>query len=237
MTEILVLYDNRAVRDDLLPSHGFSCLVKCEGGETLLFDTGESGPLLLMNMERLGVDPRTIQRVVLSHEHYDHVGGLPALLSFLPDTEIFILSSFSSDFERKLATPQAQIRRLEKEVEIIPGIFSTGEMRGVIREQGLVVRGKEKALFVGGCCHPGVVEMVTKASQVVGQSVGGVLGGFHFYQSREEVIASTLQELRNLGVSIMAPCHCTGFMGIDMARFLWESGFVETGVGTRLEWR
>jgi len=236
-TEVLVLYDNRAVRDDLLPSHGFSCLVKSERGGVVLFDTGESGPLLLMNMERLGVEPRTIQKLVLSHEHYDHTGGLLALLSVLSDTEIFIPSSFSSDFEKKLSAWKDRIRRVEEAEELTPGFFSTGEMKGVVYEQGLVVQGEAGALLIGGCCHPGVVKMVVRASQVVGQPVIGVLGGLHLYQSEDRVIASTLKELQNLGVNIVAPCHCTGFAGIDMARSLWGSGFVETGVGTRFEWR
>ena len=234
--EVTILYDNQTTRDDLLPSHGFSCLIVNEKGEKVLFDTGESGPLLLANMQRLGIDPSTIRKVILSHEHYDHVGGLKSFLSIGIDLEVIILPSFSSIFLEKLSFSHMKLREVTRGMEILPGLFSTGEIKGIINEQGLVITGKKKALFIGGCCHPGVVKMVTAASQVVGQPVGGALGGFHLCQSEDEAIASELQNLKSLGVEIIAPCHCTGFTGMDMARELWGSGFIETGVGTKLEW-
>lgn len=232
-----ILYDNRTIRDDLLPSHGFSCMVENDQGKRVLFDTGESGPLLLANMQRLGIDPSTIEKVILSHEHYDHVGGLISLLALRIDIEIFILPSFSSIFLEKLSFSHVKLREVTRGMEILPGLFSTGEIKGVINEQGLVLSGNEKALFIGGCCHPGVVKMVAAASQMVGQSVGGALGGFHLCQSEDQAIASELQHLKSMGVNIIAPCHCTGFTGMDMARELWGSGFVETGVGTKLLWK
>lgn len=45
---VTILYDNRTTRDDLLSSHGFSCLVENHTGRRVLFDTGESGPLLIV---------------------------------------------------------------------------------------------------------------------------------------------------------------------------------------------
>ena len=45
-----------------------------------LFDTGPDSSSLIRNMDALKVESRTISRVVLSHWHSDHSGGL---LSFL----------------------------------------------------------------------------------------------------------------------------------------------------------
>ena len=235
-SEVLILYDNQAIRDDLLPSHGFSCLLRTAGGERVLFDTGESGPLLLANMGRLGIEPQSIQKVVLSHEHYDHVGGLSALLPYLTDAEIFILSSFSSAFEHTITSFQVRVKRVGQATEIASGLFSTGEVAGTTGEQGLVIAGEKKALFLGGCCHPGVVKMVEVAARITGQPVGGVLGGLHLYKSTDRAIVAVLRGLKDLGVDMIAPCHCTGFMGIDVAKELWESGFIQAGVGTRLTW-
>ncbi len=58
--------------------HGFAALVE-RNGERVLFDTGPS-PLLLENARRLGLDLRGLQAIVLSHGHYDHTGGLEAVL-------------------------------------------------------------------------------------------------------------------------------------------------------------
>jgi 7,8-dihydropterin-6-yl-methyl-4-(beta-D-ribofuranosyl)aminobenzene 5'-phosphate synthase len=66
----------------LRAEHGFSALVTVRRGErvtTLLFDTGLSPDAMVVNADRLGVDLRAMQAVVLSHGHFDHAGGLAGL--------------------------------------------------------------------------------------------------------------------------------------------------------------
>ncbi|NJC88702.1 MAG: MBL fold metallo-hydrolase [Desulfuromonas sp.] len=62
----------------LIGEHGFACLIDSPAGR-LLFDTGR-GLSLLHNLETLGIDPQSIDAVVLSHGHDDHTGGLLPLL-------------------------------------------------------------------------------------------------------------------------------------------------------------
>ena len=59
--------------------HGVAFLIETEAGR-VLFDTGQSGTVLLHNMELLGVDLAAIDGLAISHAHYDHTGGLRALL-------------------------------------------------------------------------------------------------------------------------------------------------------------
>ena len=233
---VTILYDNRITRDDLLPSHGFSCLVENQEGRKILFDTGESGPLLLANMKRLNLDPATVERIVLSHEHYDHVGGVKTLVSFRNDIEIIILPSFSAAFREKLLSHKKFLKETLEGLEVLPGLFSTGEISGVIPEQGLVARGSEKALFIGGCCHPGLEKMVSKASDVTNQTIGEALGGFHLCQSEDDEIKAIFQNLKKRGIEKIAPCHCTGFAGLDIAHEIYGSNCIDTGVGTQIEW-
>jgi 7,8-dihydropterin-6-yl-methyl-4-(beta-D-ribofuranosyl)aminobenzene 5'-phosphate synthase len=78
--KVTCLVDN-AVRlnSDLWGEHGLAYLVETADGR-LLFDTGQSGAVLLHNLKALDIDPATIDAVAISHAHYDHTGGLPALL-------------------------------------------------------------------------------------------------------------------------------------------------------------
>jgi 7,8-dihydropterin-6-yl-methyl-4-(beta-D-ribofuranosyl)aminobenzene 5'-phosphate synthase len=57
---------------------GYSALIEANG-YTILFDTGERPDTVLRNAEELGVDLSTVDTVILSHNHFDHTGGLVTL--------------------------------------------------------------------------------------------------------------------------------------------------------------
>jgi 7,8-dihydropterin-6-yl-methyl-4-(beta-D-ribofuranosyl)aminobenzene 5'-phosphate synthase len=70
---ITVIYDNNPYKEGLITSWGFACVIY--GAEkTILFDTGGNSAVLLDNMQQLGMDPKEIDVVVLSHIHGDHIG-------------------------------------------------------------------------------------------------------------------------------------------------------------------
>ncbi len=63
--------------------HGLSVLLTgLVGNErhTVLFDVGPYGDVWVDNAERLGIDISTIEKVFLSHWHWDHSGGLPVVI-------------------------------------------------------------------------------------------------------------------------------------------------------------
>lgn len=74
----VVLVDNRPGGQGLGSEWGLSLLVAA-GGQHWLWDTGKSG-LFFDNAQRLGLDLSRIDGLALSHGHYDHVGGLAALV-------------------------------------------------------------------------------------------------------------------------------------------------------------
>lgn len=57
---------------------GLSMLVEADGMK-ILFDTG-SGTAAVHNAQLMGIDLTTVDRMVLSHGHYDHTGGLLEVL-------------------------------------------------------------------------------------------------------------------------------------------------------------
>ena len=83
---VTALVENTAYGTGLKGEHGLSFYIE-KDNTVLLFDTGQTG-LFLENAEVLGKDILKAEKVVLSHGHYDHTGGLPALLEKRPDIEI-----------------------------------------------------------------------------------------------------------------------------------------------------
>jgi 7,8-dihydropterin-6-yl-methyl-4-(beta-D-ribofuranosyl)aminobenzene 5'-phosphate synthase len=57
---------------------GFAALIEADG-HSILFDTGARPDTVLKNAEELGIDLSTINTVVISHNHWDHIGGLVSL--------------------------------------------------------------------------------------------------------------------------------------------------------------
>jgi len=75
---IWVLSDNTASPPVFEAEHGLSLLVEV-GGRKFLLDAGQGGAAV-RNADRLGLDLREVEAIILSHGHYDHTAGLPFVL-------------------------------------------------------------------------------------------------------------------------------------------------------------
>lgn len=79
----LGLYEGGWTWEGLIAEHGFSALVTVTVGGTahrILFDAGLSPDAMVTNMRRLGLDPGSVEAVVLSHGHFDHTAGLDGFI-------------------------------------------------------------------------------------------------------------------------------------------------------------
>lgn len=83
---ITILVDNRAGQG-LSGEHGFALWIETRT-ERILFDTGQ-GAALADNARKLGVGLEQTDRIVLSHGHYDHTGGIPGATSRAPQAEVY----------------------------------------------------------------------------------------------------------------------------------------------------
>jgi len=214
-----IVYDNNSYNPSLRTDWGFSCVV--ETGEAMvLFDTGGNGTILLDNMEKLGFDPQEIDVVVLSHIHGDHTGGLKGLLDAGARSVVYVPASFPESFKAPVRA-QTELVEVTDPVEVLPGVHTTGEVGSSIVEQALVVETGAGLVVVTGCAHPGVVEMVRRAKEVVDGDVALVMGGFHLGGANSARLEAIIADFRELGVQQVAPCHCTG----DLARQMFAEAY------------
>jgi 7,8-dihydropterin-6-yl-methyl-4-(beta-D-ribofuranosyl)aminobenzene 5'-phosphate synthase len=80
MSRLTVVAENSVgFTSRLLGEHGLSIWVEHQGAN-ILYDTG-MGQALLPNLRALELDPAALDGVVVSHGHYDHIGGLEGLLA------------------------------------------------------------------------------------------------------------------------------------------------------------
>jgi len=226
---ITVVYDNHEVDQRLKSAWGFSALVEYRS-QTLLFDTGGDGPTLMENLRNLGKDPTQIERVMLSHAHGDHTGGLSALFEHGARPVVYLLASFPGPFRRQAAR-RTEVIEVKPGLSIAEGFYTTGDMGGSIPEQALVIQTDQGLVIITGCAHPGIVEIVAQSRQMFSGRVRLVLGGFHLGNKSEAEIGMILKEFRRLKVEQVAPCHCTGERAIAMFAAEYGEDFIQAGVG------
>ena len=83
LTIYTLLEDYAGYETTFYGQHGVSFLIDVAAGNMrrrILFDTGQSGKPILYNMGKLGLNPKEIDMIFLSHCHYDHTGGLVEIL-------------------------------------------------------------------------------------------------------------------------------------------------------------
>ncbi len=234
MGRILVIYDNRTTREDLTPGWGFSAFIELPE-RRILFDTGANGRTLLTNMERLKLDPATIDTVFLSHPHGDHTGGLEGLLRVNPRLTIYLGRSFSWGFKKALERSGTEPVEITGAKQLFDGVYTTGELGAVLKEQSLIIETKKGLFVTTGCAHPGIVRIAKAAAEQLNKKIDLLLGGFHLGGTRQAKIYSIIDSLQKLGVSRVGPCHCTGDGAIELFKRAYKEDFIEVGVGSRIE--
>lgn len=85
---ITVLSENTSLSPEIKNEHGMALHVKTNTG-SILFDTGASS-IFIENAENLGIDIQSVDKVIISHGHYDHGGGLSAFLEVNKKAIVYI---------------------------------------------------------------------------------------------------------------------------------------------------
>jgi 7,8-dihydropterin-6-yl-methyl-4-(beta-D-ribofuranosyl)aminobenzene 5'-phosphate synthase len=240
--KITVVYDNRSLQEGLRPDWGFACVVDA-AGHRLLFDTGAKGDLLLANLKNLGIDPATFDAVVVSHNHWDHTGGLESVLP-LCGAPCYVPASAATELGARVEGAGGTSVPVKGRAAIWPGVWLTGELGEDIKEQSLVLETGAGLALATGCAHPGVVNIARRVKEDFGQPPWLVLGGFHLGDASADEVKRIIGDLKALGVARAGPAHCTGDQAIaqltsavpvGQCQQSWPDGFEQIGCGRVLE--
>lgn len=208
MVRIQILYDNTSTNSDLEADWGFAALIVAYD-KTVLFDTGGNGEILLKNMQVLQVDPKKISDVFISHDHFDHIGGLSHFLNMNKAITLHAPSSFRGVMHAR------EVCNYSEPQEIFPHFYTTGELEGI--EQALAVETGKGLIIVAGCSHP-AMDKILKAAAQFGK-IHGIVGGLHGFDQYD-----LFEELQ-----LICPTHCTQHIKEIKERF--PGKYIEGGVG------
>lgn len=231
---VTIICDNYALRDDLESSWGFSCLIRHEGNN-ILFDTGGDGIVLKENMAKLGIDPASINLLMISHQHWDHTGGIYYILNMKRNLPVCLPRSFSVRFKEDMKRYGAKVIDVEKAEEILPGFYSTGDLQGLIREQAAILRTSAGTVVITGCAHPGVVKIVKTAKTILpDDDLALVMGGFHLLDDNDDHILQTIAKFKKMGVRYAAASHCSGQRARELFAREYQDHFIFLGAGSTI---
>ena len=100
-------------------------------------------------------------------------------------------------------------------------------------ERFVAVRIRDKGVFVfTACSHAGVVNVLHHARRLLpDEPVYGVMGGFHLAGTHEGIVPQTVAALREFGMTLLAPAHCTGWRAVGALAATFGEAVAPAAVG------
>lgn len=205
--EIRIVFDNKCNEEGFLTGFGFAVLIYNKFTKNyLLFDTGGNSEVLIHNIKKFNINPSEIKKIIISHNHHDHAGGLNGIYRLNSNIEIYVPKRVVQIYKQELT--KAKVIGVLDSMEIDQDIFSSGQIGSTIKEQCLFLRTKNNEIIIlVGCTHPGLENFILKAQKI--SKIIAVIGGFHGFKKY-----SYLE-----GIDFIGACHCTQHTGAIQKRF------------------
>lgn len=221
---------------DYLVGHwGIALLVD----DSVLFDTFASFNALRRKLGQMHASVEQIDTVVISHDHWDHIGGLWELLGLRQGLNVYLPPGSDQSLRDRVREAGSNPVDAVGRHTIRPGIHISDEMLGAFRqgsvaEQSLVLETPAGLIIIAGCAHPGIAGIVRNAAEQFGQPVYGVVGGFHLMHSGMDAVRQCAEELKQAGVTMVAPTHCTGWRAERALQAVFGENFVRLREGQQV---
>jgi len=186
--QILNLYSNEKESNSKLRNHHGQSFLITIGEEQILYDVGYKGHILLHNMSKLKISPDDITKLIISHGHLDHTGGLPDFLDKRIKKErlpLFAHPDFREEkilkigfIKKALGFPHIA-KDLEKKLDfrlssqsqqIIPCLSTTGEIterKEINGVEPMVLHWENSNLVVDPVLDDNSLVLTTKEGEVI----------------------------------------------------------------------
>jgi len=155
-----------------------------------------------------------------------------------------------------LAGHGGELVRGEGPMEIADGLYATGaiprltdyedtggafyldeactRVDPLIDDQALYFQCSAGTVVLLGCAHAGVVNTLRSVRRLTGdQAIHAVIGGMHLHAASTRRLEATVEALRELEVSVIAPAHCTGPEPTALLAAAFPPAFRECHAGSR----
>ncbi len=87
------------------------------------------------------------------------------------------------------------------------GVYESDQ---ILDDSALVWKGNEGLVVITGCSHSGICNILARACEVCGEKrIVDIVGGLHLIRAQTSVLDETIRGLKEMGVTLMHPCHCT----------------------------
>jgi len=234
-TRLINLYDNNSYLKEFENGWGLSYYIE-HNNRKIIFDTGDDSEKLQHNLDRLNINPDNIDFIILSHNHWDHTGGLKTLLDKNRDITVYFGSSFPYKFRKELSDHNIDYFPVNELTPICKDVFVGPEMqRNGPPEIALALRHQKGLVIITGCAHPGIVNVIGEFQKSICKDVYMVLGGFHLCHDTANRVKEIIDGFGNLGVKRVSPCHCTGEIAINSFKKKFNRNFIQGGSGLKIE--
>lgn len=155
----VLVEDSTRDNQKLIAKHGLSFLIEVEVGRSkkvrLMMDTGPSAEVLAHNLKAMDMDLQNVDLIILSHGHYDHMGGLIKALDEIRKEALVL--AHPKAFGLKL--------KLKPKLKFIGSPFKLSEVEAA---GGIVLSSRRPVAIAKGVSTSGEIKRVTIFERVEG---------------------------------------------------------------------
>lgn len=222
--KVTTIVEDTCPQRPLWGEHGLSFWIEADDNK-ILFDTGQSGEVLIHNLKVLDLDLNNLDAFILSHPHDDHSGGLRIIANYIKNVPMYCISNAFEEYipnGKKISKLISKINYVKENLEIFPGVYIPQERDTIntpklTKEINLVINLEGRGLIIiVGCAHHGLANIINDVKSLFQNRIPiyALFGGLHLKDAEEKEIIEIVNSLKDLGLKILAPNHCTGFNAI-----------------------